>query len=102
MGRTTTDNVLHSSHWALIDSLDSGQTEDDVSNSKPINPELDDTDLLTGEFIQHCLTKISQLVALGILAIHALVTTLPMFRSAPRKLQSYVKMTINFHWIQSN
>ena len=38
------------------------------------------------------------------LAIHAQVTTLPTFRSTPRKPQTtygYVKKIIDFHWIQS-
>ena len=49
-------------------------------------PELDDTELLTGESIQHCLTMIGQLhwlVTLGRFDIHAQVTTLSRFRSAP-------------------
>ena len=91
----------------MIDSLDTGQTEDDVFNSIPFDPELDYSEQLTGESLQHNLTKISQLqwlVTMGRLAIYAQVTTLPMFRLAPRKLQriySFVKETINFHWIQS-
>ena len=40
----------------LIDSLDTGQTEDDIFNSKPINPELDVSEQLTGESIQPYLT----------------------------------------------
>ena len=43
-------------------------------------------------------------MTLGRLAIHAHVTTLPMFWSTPRKLQGtdgYVKKIIDFHWIQS-
>ena len=52
------------------------------------HPELDDTELLTGESIQHYLTMIIDLqwlVTLGRLDIHAQVTTMPRFRSAPRK-----------------
>ena len=52
------------------------------------NPELDDTELLTGESIQHYLTMIGQrqwLVTLGRFDIHAQVTTMSRFRSAPRK-----------------
>ena len=91
----------------MNDSLDTGQTEDDAFNSKPNDPERDDSELLAGESNQHYLTIISPLqwlVTLGRCAIHAQVSTLPMFRSAPRKLQriyGYVKRTIDFHWIQS-
>ena len=52
------------------------------------HPELDDTELLTGESIQHYLTMIGQLqwlVTLGWFDIHAQVTTMSRFRSAPRK-----------------
>ena len=52
------------------------------------HPELDDTELLTGEHIQHSLTMIGQLqwlVTLGRFDIHAQVTTMSRFRSAPRK-----------------
>ena len=52
------------------------------------HPELDDTELLTGESIQHYLTMIGQLqwlVTLRRFDIHAQVTTMPRFRSAPRK-----------------
>ena len=52
------------------------------------HPELDDTELLTAEFIQHYLTMIGQLqwlVTLGRFAIHAQVITMSRFRSAPRK-----------------
>ena len=51
-------------------------------------PELDDTELLTGESIQHYLTMIGQLqwlVTLEKFDIHAQVTTMSRFRSAPRK-----------------
>ena len=91
----------------LIVSLDTGQTEDDIFNSKPIDPELDDSEQLTGESIQPYLTLVGQLqwlVTLGRLAIHAQVTTLSRFGSTPRKLQriyGYVKKIIDFHWIQS-
>ena len=91
----------------LIDSLDTGQTEDDIFNSKPIDPGLDVSEQLTGESIQPYLTLVGQLqwlVTLGRHAIHAQVTTLSRFRSNPRKLQGiygYVKKTIDFHWIQS-
>ena len=52
------------------------------------HPELDDTELLTGESIQHYLTMVGQLqwlVTLGRFDIHAQVTTMSRFRSAPRK-----------------
>ena len=50
--------------------------------------ELDDTELLTSESIQHYLTMVGQLqwlVTLGRFDIHAQVTTMSRFRSAPRK-----------------
>ena len=50
--------------------------------------EPDDTELLTGESIQHYLTMIGQLqwqVTLGRFDIHAQDSTLFRFRSAPRK-----------------
>ena len=81
----------------MNESLDTGQTEDNAFNSKGIDSELDDSEQLTGESIQPYLTLVSQLqwlVTLGRLAIHAQVTTLPMFRSTPRKLQriyGYIK-----------
>ena len=52
------------------------------------HPELDDTELLTGESNQHYLTMIGQLqwlVTLGRFDIHTQVTTMSRFRSAPRK-----------------
>ena len=91
----------------MIDSLDTGQTEDDTFNSKQIDPELDDSEKLSGKSIQPYLTLVGQpqwLVTLGRLAIHAQVTSLPMFGSTPRKLQrayGYVKKSIDFHWIHS-
>ena len=81
----------------MNESLDTGQTEDNAFNSKGIDSEPDDSEQLTGESIQPYLTLVSQLqwlVTLGRLAIHAQVTTLPMFRSTPRKLQrtyGYIK-----------
>ena len=91
----------------MIDSLDTGQTEDDTFNSKPMDHDLDDSGQHTGESIQPYLTLVGQLhllVTLGRFGIHAQVTTLPMFRSTPRKLQraySYVKKIFEFKWIQS-
>ena len=52
------------------------------------HPELDDTELLNEESIQHYLTMIGQLqwlVTLGRFDIHAQVTTMSRFRSTPRK-----------------
>ena len=52
------------------------------------HPELDDTELLSGESIQHYLTMIGQLqwlVTLDRFDIHAQVTTMSRFRSAQRK-----------------
>ena len=74
----------------MPDSLDTGQTEDDAFNPKPIDPELDDPEQLTGESTQPYLSLIGQLhwlVTLGRLVTQAQVTTLPMFRSTPTKLQ---------------
>ena len=91
----------------MADSLDTGQTEDYAFNPKPNGPELDDSEQLTGESIQSCLSLVGQphwLVTLGRLVTHTQDTTLPMFRSTPSKLQriyGYVKETIDFHWIQS-
>ena len=92
----------------MADSLDTGQTEDDAFNSKPIDPELNDSEQLTGESVQPYLSLVGQLQwlrTLRRLVIHGQPTTLPMFRSTPRKLQvtyGYVKRTIDSHWIQSN
>ena len=50
------------------DSLATGQTGDDVFNSIPINPDVDDPEQLTGESIQSFLTlevQLQLLVALG-------------------------------------
>ena len=87
--------------------LDTGQTEDDASNPKPIDPELDDSEHFTAESIQNYLSLVGQqqwLVTLGRLVIHGQPTTLPKFRSTPRQLQGiygYVKKTIISNWIQS-
>ena len=92
----------------MTDSLDTGQTEDDAFNPKPIDPELDNSKQLTGESIQPYLSLVGQLqwlVTLGCLVIHAQVMTLPMLRSTPRQLQGihgYVKKTIISNLIQSN
>ena len=92
----------------MTDSLDIGQTEDDAFNLKPIDHELDDPEQLAGESIQPYLSLVGQLywlVTLGRIVTHAQVTTLPMFRSTPRKLQriyGFLQKTIDFHLIQSN
>ena len=84
----------------MIDSLDSGQTKDDTFNSKPIDPELDDSEQLTGKSIHPYLTLVGQLqclVTLGRLPIHAQVMTLSRFRPTQRKLQriyGYVKNSL--------
>ena len=52
------------------------------------HPELDDSELLKGDSIQHYLTMIGQLqwlVTLGRFDIHVQVTTMSRLRSAPRK-----------------
>ena len=72
------------------DSLATGQTGDDIFNSTPINPDLDDPDQLTGESIQSFLNLIVQLqwlVALGRLVTHAQVTTLSKLKLTQEKLQ---------------
>ena len=55
--------------------------------NKNDHPELDDTRLLTGESIQHLnmIGQLQWLVTLGRFDIHAQVTTMSRFRSAPRK-----------------
>ena len=86
--QTTSSNPLIGH---MTDLLDTGQTEDDKFNPKPIDPELDDPEQLTGESIQPFLSLAGQLhwlVTLGRLVTHAQVTTLPIFRSTPRKLQT--------------
>ena len=77
----------------LVDSYHSMFKQDPPKNmrtplDKNDHPELDDTELLTGKSIQHYLTMIGQLqwlVTLGRFDIHAQVTTMSRFRSAPRK-----------------
>ena len=86
----------------MIDSLDTGHAEDDAFNPKPNDPELTDSQQLTGESIQPYVSLVGNLrwlVTLGRLVIHTQDTTLPMFRSTPRKLQmfyGYLKKTIDF------
>ena len=77
----------------LIESYHSMLKQDPPKNmrtplDKNDHPELNDTELLTGESIQHYLTMIGHLqwlVTLGRFDIHAQVTTMSRFRSAPRK-----------------
>ena len=42
----------------MIDLLDTGQAEDDAFNTKPNDPELDDSEQLTGESIQPYLSLV--------------------------------------------
>ena len=77
----------------LIESYHSMFKQDPPKNmrtplDKNDHPELDDTELLTGESKKHYLTmigKLQWLVTLGRFGIHAQVTTMSRFRSAPRK-----------------
>ena len=77
----------------LLESYQSMFKQDPPKNMRtPVDkndyPELDDTELLTGESIQHYLTMIGQLQYLVTLVrfdIHAQVTTMSRFRSAQRK-----------------
>ena len=77
----------------LVDSYHSMFRQDPPKNmrtplDKNDHPELDDTELLTDESIQHYLPMIGQLqwlVTLGRFEIHAQVTTMSRFRSAPKK-----------------
>ena len=77
----------------LVDSYQSMFKQDPPKNirtplDKNDHPELDDTQLLTDESIQHYLTMVEQLqwiVTLGRFDIHAQVTSMSRFRSAPRK-----------------
>ena len=85
-----------------------GQTQDDIFNSTPINPDLGDPEQLTGESIQSFLTLVVQLqwlVALGRLFTHAQVTTLSKLKLTQKKLQrayGYVLKIIEFYWTQPN
>ena len=77
----------------LLESYQSMFKQDPPKNmrtplDKNDHPELDDTELLTGESIQYYLTMIGQLqwlVTLRRVVIHAQVITMSRFRSAPRK-----------------
>ena len=89
------------------DSLANGQTGDDIFNSTPINPYLDDPEQLTGESIQSFLILVVQLqwlVALGRLVTHAQVTTLSKLKLTQKKVQrtyGYVLEITGFSWAQS-
>ena len=71
-------------------SMATGQTGDDIFNSTPFNPDLDDPEQLTGESIQSFLTlgvQLQWLVALRQLVTHAQVTTLSKLKLTQEKLQ---------------
>ena len=89
------------------DSLATGQTGDDIFNSTPPYPDLDDPEQLTGESVQSFLTLVVQLqwlVALGRLVTHVQVTILSKLKSTQRKLQrayGYLLKITEFYWTQS-
>ena len=73
-------------------SLATGQTGDDIFNSTPIIPDLDDPEQLTGVSNQSFLTLVVQLqwlVALGRLVTHAQVATLSKLKLTQKKLMTY-------------
>ena len=96
----------------LLESYQSFSKPDPPKNMRILmdkndHPELDDTELLTGESIQDYLTMIGQLqwlVTLRRFDIYTQVTTLSRFRSAPRKghlerlqrIYGYVKKTKHY------
>ena len=85
------------------DSLATGQTGDDIFNSTPINPDLNDPEQLTGESIQSYHTLVGQLqwlVTLGTLVTHAQVTTLSKLKLTQKNLQKGLWIT-EFYWTQS-
>ena len=92
----------------MTDYLDTGQNKDDAFNPKPICPELDNSEQLTGKPIQPYFSLVHQLqwqVTLGCHVIHAQIMTLPILRSTPRQLQGiydYVKKTTITNWIHFN
>ena len=68
-----------------------GQTGDDIFNSTPINPDLDDPEQLTDKSIHPYDTlegQLQWLVTLGRLVTHAQVTTLSKLKLTQEKLQS--------------
>ena len=74
------------------DSLATGQTGDDIFNSTPFNPDLNDPEQLTGESIQSFLTLVVQLqwlVALGRLVTHVQATILSKLKLTQKKLMTY-------------
>ena len=89
------------------DSLATRQTGDDIFNSTPTNPDLNDPEQLTGESIQSFLILVVQLqwsVAQGRLVTHAQVTTLSKLKLTQKKLQrtyGYVLEITGFYWTQS-
>ena len=89
------------------DSLATRQTGDDIFNSTPINPDLDDPEQLTGESIQSFLTLVVELQwleAMGRLVTHAQVTTLSKLKLTQKKLQrtyGYILQINEFYWTQS-
>ena len=89
------------------DSLATGQTGDDIFNSTPFNPDLDDPEQLTGESIQSFLTLVVQLqwlVAVGMLVSHVQVTILSKNKLTQKKRQrpsGYVLKITEFCWTQS-
>ena len=81
-----------------------GQTGDDIFNSTPINPDLDDPEQLTGKPIQSFLTLIVQLQWLVRLVTHVQVTTFSKLKLTQKKLQrayGYVLKITEFYWTQS-
>ena len=65
---------------------------------------MDDTELLTGELIQHCLTMIGQLqwlVTVGRFDIHAQVTTMSRFRSASMKGHLERQQRVHVHVLKT-
>ena len=83
-----------------------GQTGNDIFNSTPINPDLDDPEQLIGKSIQSFLILVVQLqwlVALQRLVTYAQVTTLSKLKLTQEKLQrayDYILQTTEFYWTQ--
>ena len=85
------------------DSLATGQTGDDIFNSTPINPDLDDPEQLTRKSIQSFLTLVIQLQWL--VALGRLVTTLSKLKLTQKKLQrtyGYILQINEFYWTHLN
>ena len=89
------------------DSLVTGHMGDDIFNSTPCSPDLDDPEQITGESIQSFLTFDVQLkwsVALGRLVSHVQVTILSKLKLSQKKLQrayGYVLKITEFYCTQS-